>query len=64
MLSHFFTNACTIWDRLILRCSYFEIMNMTLQALTSYINLPIAVDLCIGHIFTSPQEYGTIYLIV
>jgi len=39
-------------------------MNMTLEALTSYINLLITVDLCIGHIFTWPQDYGTIYLIV
>ena len=31
---------------------------MTLEALTSNINLPITVDLCIGHIFTSPQDYG------
>ena len=39
-------------------------MNMTLEALTSYTSLPITVDLCIGHIITSPQDYGTIYLIV
>ena len=39
------------------RCSYFVIMSMTLEALTSYINLPITIDLCIGHIFTSPQDY-------
>ena len=37
---------------------------MTLEALTSYINFAIAVDLCIGHIFTPPQDYGTIYLIM
>ena len=35
-----------------------------LEALTSYINLPITVDLCTGHISTSLQDYGTIYLIV
>ena len=39
-------------------------MNTTLEALASYINLPIIVDLCIAHIFTSPRDYGTIYLIV
>ena len=56
-----FTNACTIWGRSLLRrCSYFVIMNMTLEALTSYISLPIIVDLCIGHTITSPQGYGTI----
>ena len=37
-------------------------MNMTLEALTIYINLPTTVDLCISHIVTSAQEYGTIYL--
>lgn len=31
-----------------------------LEALTSYINLLITVDLCIAHIFTSPRDYGTI----
>lgn len=54
-----------MWDRLIIRrFSHFVIMNATLEALTSYINLPIIVDLCIAHIFTSPRDYGTIYLIV
>ena len=60
-----FTNVCIIWGRLVLRrCSYFVIMNMTFEALTSYISLPITADLFIGHITTSPQDYGTIYLIV
>ena len=54
-----------MWGRLIIRrFSHFVIMNTTLEALTSYINLPIILDLCIAHIFTSPRDYGTIYLIV
>ena len=40
--------------------SYFIIMNMTSEASASLISLPITVDLCIGHIITSPQDYGTI----
>ena len=27
------------------------------------INLPVTVNLCLGHIFTSPQDYGAIYLL-
>ena len=45
-------------------CSYFVIMNMTSEALKSYISLPITADLFMGQITTSPQDYGTIYLIV
>ena len=37
---------------------------MTIEALTNYINLPVTVDLFIGHILTSPQDYGTMSLIV
>ena len=31
-----------------------------LRGFLSLIILPITVDLCIGHIITSPQDYGTI----
>ena len=37
---------------------------MTSEALTSYISLPITADLFIGHITTSPQDYGTIYWLI
>ena len=63
LISPFFTNAYTIWGRIILRrCSYFIMMNMTSEASASLISPPITVDLCIGHIITSPQDYGTICL--
>ena len=65
MLSPFFGIACTLWDWINIKEMFiFVMMNMTVETLTSYINLPITVDLCIGHLFTSPQDYGTIYLIV
>ena len=55
----------SIWRQIIFkRCSYFLIMNMTSEAFASLISLPITVHLCIGHIITSPQDYGTIYLIM
>ena len=41
----FFTNACTIRGRLVLRkYSNFVIINMTSEALTGYISLPITTD--------------------
>ena len=63
MLSPFLTNAYTIWGQIVLRrCSYFITINITSETFASLINLPIAVDLYIGHIITSSQDYGTVCL--
>ena len=42
--------------------SLFRNNEYDLEASASLISLPITVDSCIGHIITSPQDYGTICL--
>ena len=61
-LSLFYKCLYNIGPNNIKEMSLFRNNEYDLEASASLISLPITVDSCIGHIITSPQDYGTICL--
>ena len=61
-LSLFYKYLYNIGPNNIKEMSLFRNNEYDLEASASLISLPITVDSCIGHIITSPQDYGTICL--